>query len=142
MKTGEVTDENDINAEKLFALLHMIDHAERLAERASEKGRFGGMASRDDLRLRARKEADDFVALADDIETPGPLTVLPTLELAASELESDKPHFRRELIAGAARGEMSADELDRALDGARWLRRLVHHAWRVAFYWSEVEANG
>ena len=45
------------------------------------------------------------------------------------------------LIASAARGEVSGDALDEALDGARWLRRFVYHAWRLAYYWEEFESE-
>ncbi len=139
VKTGEVTDENDIGARKLFAMLYMIDHGERLAERAGKKDRLEGIALREDMQARGRELADNFVALAEDIETPGPLTALPPLEIAAAELEADKPQFRKNLIVSAARGELSGEELDSALDGARWLRRLAYHAWRMAVYWSEIE---
>ena len=97
------------------------------------------MSSRGELWDRAREAAGDFAALAADIESGGPLTVLPTLEMSSSSWETDKAQFRRKVIAEAARGEISGDDLDRALDGARWLRRLVYHAWRMAFYWEQVE---
>jgi phosphate:Na+ symporter len=140
-RTGEIANANNVETTRLFSLLHMIDHTERLAERNAEDGRFEEMATRDDLLEVARKVASDFAALADDIATPGPITLLSTLETTASDLEADESQFRRNLIESATRGEVSGDALDEALDGARWLRRLVYHAWRLAHYWEEFESG-
>mgnify|MGYP001557226554 CR=1 FL=1 len=73
-------------------------------KRAGRIDRLEGMALSADLQARARGYANEFVALASDIETPGPLTALAPLEVAAAELEADKSQLRGTLIAMAARG--------------------------------------
>ena len=91
------------------------------------------------MKDRARSVSRTFRSLATDIESGVPPTSLGEMEQIAMELDADKPHIRKNLIDSGARGEISAEELDRALDGARWLRRLAYHGWRIGFYWSEFE---
>jgi phosphate:Na+ symporter len=137
---GEASEEHDLDTRLLFDCLHLLDHTERLAERAHEAGRAEGAREAAKLAPRCEELAADLEALADDIAEAGPLTMLPVLERWAGEWERDSGGYRQELMKAGASGELGAEELDAALDGVRWVRRLAYHAWRIAFYWEAVGA--
>lgn len=139
VKIGESAGGDPLNAEKLFSLLHVLDHCERLAEHTGDRPRALAYASCIELHSEGQKMAGELESLGEQIGTRKAVDILPVLEQSAATLEADHSRFRQRFIGSAAHGELSAAELDRALDGARWMRRVVFHAWRMAFYWSELD---
>ena len=137
IRIGKTANEENLDLKMLFSLLHVIDHSERLAERMLDS-RFENLSTHGEFQKTARKLSNQFTELATSIEEQKLISTELGLESAASEMELDKNQFRARLIEEAARGEMTEDELDRALDGARWLRRLAYHSWRMEVYWREI----
>ena len=128
-----------MNAVKLFSLLHVLDHCERLAEHIGDRPRASAYASCTALHPEGQQMAGELESLGEQVGARKAVAILSVLEQSAATLEADHPGFRQRFIGSAAHGELSAAELDRALDGARWMRRVVYHAWRMAFYWSELD---
>ncbi len=139
VKIGAVTAGNEINAHRLFALIHLIDHGERLVQRAGTFDRFDEPLAMGHLQDQAATIALGFTSLADQIESGATIDVLLTLQTAAQEVDEIIPKIRRDLITSATRGSVSAEALDRALDSARWLQRMTHHGAKIAEYSTRLE---
>lgn len=135
---GKSADEEGLDLKSLFALLHVIDHCERLTERLLDS-RFDDIENQKEFQEISKKLAKLFTDLATEIDSSKPVKMEPGLNSVATELELDKNKIRSHLISRAAKGELAEDELDRALDGARWLRRLAYHSWRMEVYWREIQ---
>ena len=120
---------------QVFDSLHLIDHVERISERATDESRAAGVHSIADLSEKAKSVAKHLAALAEEI-SQGSLepATMEKIEQAAVALEEDKSHFRKWVIAEAATGNLAGDQLDEALDAQRWLRRITWHAARIAHY--------
>ncbi len=135
---GKSANEEDLDLKTLFALLHVIDHCERLTERLLDS-RFDDLEHQEKFQEISKRLAKLFTDLATEIDAAQPIKMEPGLNSTATELELDKNQIRSHLISRAAKGELTDDELDQALDGARWLRRLAYHSWRIEAYWREIQ---
>ena len=135
VRTGKAAEEDDLNTRQLFAILHIIDHTERLIERLTIKGRYEGMASHPQLKQQAKDIATEMAGLADQITIGETENHIARLEQKAAELEHDNAAFRSQQITEAAKGAISPDALEKNLDSARWLRRLTYHSWRIGYYY-------
>lgn len=141
-RIGETLGENEIDSIRLFNKLHLIDHLERLASRALDEDLSRKRHPRQDLRDLADSMADEIAALAEAIASRKSIETVERLKAASQDLENDKSKIRSELIATAVQGQLSGEELDVALDVARWIRRQVGHSWRIAHYASKLGKQG
>lgn len=137
-RVGQVRDDRELNSNRLFNTLHFIDHLERLASRVLEEDIPRKRHPRQDLLNLADDVADEIAKLAKTIVSRQPIDNLEWLKAATRDLENDKSKIRSELISTAVQGKLSGEELDIALDVARWIRRQVHHSWRIAHYGSKL----
>lgn len=115
---------------RLFNALHAIDHLERLCERLLDERRAQAVRTRPDLTPLREKAQTCLAEMTDPLE-PHAIDAIGNL---AQALEEDRPHYRVEVMKRAAARQVDASDLDAALDGHRWLRRIVYHAWRIAHY--------
>lgn len=142
VKTGHFeTGEGALDAERISACIHLLDHAERLGERARDSKRAEDIKKNADVSGDALELASLVQNLAgeltDDSNERGA-----TAQIAgvAVDLEEDKKHFRREMIQFAAIGEgIPGDELDHLLDAHRWLRRMTYHSWKIGHYADQTQ---
>ncbi|MDA0347827.1 MAG: Na/Pi symporter [Verrucomicrobia bacterium] len=139
VRAGEKSGVNELDTDRLFSLLHIIDHLERFVQRVRNTTQSEGLLKHHDLALRAQSLARSLMNLAAEIEERGQPNSLEHFAQFEDQLRTDKSSFRTQAIQSATQGKLTADELDRALDGARWLRRLAHHAWRIVHYVAKLE---
>ncbi len=123
-----------IDASRIFACIHTLDHVQRLADRVRDEERSETTRKHPELARQANEIAKILARLAIDISQGGELSSLGEIREAASDLEQDKAHFRNHTIARTAKEELTGDQLSAALDARRWLRRISYHAWRIAYH--------
>jgi len=115
-----------------LALLHVLDHSERLAERCLDTERSsvarGAHCFADDL--RALRLALGTATDGDDMS----LSEADSLRPIAEDLETNYRSRRREIVALSVAGKMDARKTDDLLDSLRWLQRCTWHAWRIRKY--------
>lgn len=135
VKIGEVTDERDIDTQRLFNSLHVIDHVDRLGRRLlSKEGLFKALQRDPTLAVTSQRLSELLNEAATDISLGKSISKIEQIGRIAEDLESDKPRIRRDMITSAAKGELASDELDDLLDAGRLLRRIAYHSWRIAQY--------
>ena len=130
------TDEGTLDVERVFACIHLLDHAERLGERTLDTVRGKAAARNPELAKEAKKIAALVRNLAAGLTgDPGDGDATARLAEAASDLEEDKQQFRQEMIRFAALEDgMPGADLDHLLDAHRWLRRMAYHSGRIGHY--------
>jgi phosphate:Na+ symporter len=134
VRIGHQAEEDEIALDRVFKALHTLDHIERLLERLSDPPAAGDGAPPEALERLAKDLVGALDSLSEALATPNASPPEGPVGQIAAELESDRPQFRRHLMAQAAAGTLTASTLDAHLDRHRWLRRLAYHAWRIAVY--------
>ena len=119
-----------------LALLHVLDHSERLAERCldtdeSRVARDSDFFADD---LRSLRLALDTTTDSCDEATPLSLSEVGSLRLIAKDLETNYRSRRREIVSLSVAGKLGAQATDDLLDSLRWLERCTWHAWRIRRY--------
>jgi phosphate:Na+ symporter len=142
VKTGEITDESDLDTSRLFDSLHAIDHLERLTNRLlRNKDLFATLKEDSGLSQTIGRLLENLGSAAGDISARQAIGSVNDLKQIADDLELDKPRARSDLIAAAARGKLSSDQLDDRLDACRLLRRIAYHCWRTCYYINQFELS-
>jgi phosphate:Na+ symporter len=122
---------------RLPAILHALDHIERLLDRCRDHERIESLAGILSLAEETRQVRDGCrilrLALLSKGERPYPIDLLEKLALS---MESDHYATRHQFIESTARGERDPDELGRDLDAHRWLRRVSWHIYRICHYFA------
>ncbi|MEZ5430447.1 MAG: hypothetical protein R3F31_04565 [Verrucomicrobiales bacterium] len=108
MKIGESAGGDPLNAVKLFSLLHVLDHCERLAEHIGDRPRASAYASCTALHPEGQQMAGELESLGEQVGARKAVAILSVLEQSAATLEADHPGFRQRFIGSAAHGELSA----------------------------------
>lgn len=136
VKTGAGgSEEVEIDSQRVFDCIHVIDHVERLAERTSDAGRARAVQSHEELRAEAGEIATLMERLADELASGSDMKEsIELLQQAAQAREEDKSRLRQRFIQSAAAEKLSGDQLDDLLDANRWVRRMTYHAARIAHY--------
>ncbi len=120
---------------RLPAILHALDHIDRIVERCRDHERIESLASIAPLAEESRQLHEGCRALRLALLTKGgkpyPEQLLETL---ARRLETDHYSTRGEFIRSATRGECDPHDLNRQLDAHRWLRRASWHVFRICHY--------
>ncbi len=144
LQIGSTTDDESFESRIIFASLHELDHIERLIERARDHRRAQNTTKQPDFSSLTNRAQTLLYQLANQSATGLLPATVADIEKLAIELEEDKAGFRSRLITRSINGDLSADQLDKNLDSHRWLRRLVYHAWRIAYYQetSSIAARG
>ena len=120
---------------RLTAVLHALDHIDRMTERCRDELRFQHLSDVAALAGEAREVRSACDQLRGTLLAgeDSPAT-RQHLESLARQLESDHQMVRHQVIRAAAHGDYDADKLDLTLDAQRWLRRVTWHAFRVSHY--------
>ena len=134
---------NPEDAARVFAALHALDHIERLVERLSGMPSSAEAWQDEALTEKRERVAQGIKKLATALTSTGGSHEEPTAAVmaVANALEQDKVGYRRGMIERAATGRLNSRQLDQALDGHRWIRRLAYHAGRIGHYLREEEAT-
>jgi len=140
VKTGAGgSEEEEIDSQRVFDCIHVIDHVERLAERTSDTQLAKSVWADPYLKGRAKSVASLVGCLADQMaEGADSGETQELLAVAAAEIEEDKLRSRQGFIQSASAEKMSGEELDELLDAHRWLRRMTYHAARIAYYSEQI----
>lgn len=136
VEIGATDDEEaDFESGKIFDSIHLLDHIERLAERASDRERAATVISSKELSRQAKELTEELSTLAQQISSGGfPKEAGESIADRARDMEEGRHHFRQQLMEEAKKEGMSGNTLDELLDGRRWLRRVTYHAARIAYY--------
>jgi phosphate:Na+ symporter len=123
--------------DRLPAILHALDHIDRILDRCRETERIESLASIEPLAEETRRVREGSAALRLALRSKGgrPLPIR-QLEGVARRLESDHYATRQQFIQSAARGECDPAELGLRLDAHRWLRRVSWHLYRICHYFA------
>ncbi len=123
---------------RLTAILHALDHIDRVIERCRDRARTESLASIPSLTNETRQIREGSRKLNQALVSPSPEPYpQELLENLAARMESDHFSTRHEFITAAARGDSEAATLDRVLDAHRWLRRVSWHLFRICHYLAE-----
>ena len=135
-------DEEHLDSELVFECIHMLDHAERMAERLEERERIATLLTEPELKESGEGFAGLLCGLASVLEADERIAdSRDALSEVARELESGASSYRQGLIRKAVARDMSGEELNDLLDARRWLRRVSHHAARIAFHLERMDGE-
>jgi phosphate:Na+ symporter len=123
-----------------LAVLHAVDHLERLTEAGLEESTAAFLRRDDSLedarRLVASVIAFDPALLHADGER------VAEIARASAEIERMRLDHRRITLEKTALGEISPVVATRRLDGMRWIERVVYHSWRAAHHLAYPSGTG
>lgn len=110
---------------------HILDHVQRVSTRLRRESRLQRV--RDDVQLAEMGErlADAAQALS-DASFPISEDVASFLQTVSQELKPAMRVYRVRSLRRTATGRLETRTALKRMDTARWLRRLAHHAWRIA----------
>ena len=112
-----------------IAVLHALDHLDRLIVAAGETRHVGAMTL-SGMHPHAHRFAEGLAQPLQWLEAPTDTTPVPALEILSLELADTRRLHRRELLDRTASGEVAPATADRELDALRWIDRLAYHVWR------------
>lgn len=140
---GAGADDRELDLDRTFACVHVIDHVERLIERQGDSRHIAAVGAEPALRERALAVAALCARLADELaaESVSPASA-EALGRAAREMEDDKSELRRRFIRSAGSESMTGARLDSLLDAHRWLRRTTYHVARIADWAARLGGTG
>lgn len=115
-----------------IALLHALDHLERLAHRCTQRNRIALLHHDPQLRALAGQLRS---GLTPDTDAPGHLEKLETaMNDLRRSLRDERHTFREQTIERATTDTGNAATLLDSLDSIRWLHRTAYHVWRIAHH--------
>jgi phosphate:Na+ symporter len=116
---------------RYVAVLHAVDHLDRLVERLRDAPSHGAAAS--DYRaeaVRAASEIERARMWLAGVE----VDVVDTWRVLAAGIADRRRVQRSETLAAAAAGRLSADTALTRLEAMRWLDSSVYHVWRAVHH--------
>ena len=124
---------------RALALVHVLDHAERLAERCLDLQRAQVTRESEILSSERERLREALDVLLSTIEEDGPRVTgaADGIEGLARELESDYRGRRKEIVSSSMTGMIDPEKTDDLLDALRWIRRCSWHSWRIFSYLQE-----
>jgi phosphate:Na+ symporter len=115
-----------------LAVLHAVDHLERLAEAGREEST-AEVVRRDDSLRRARELLGTVLSAAPVLARADGDRIA-EIARAAEEVQRMRLDHRQITLKKTALGEITPIVATRRLDGMRWIERVVHHTWRAAHH--------
>jgi phosphate:Na+ symporter len=115
-----------------LAVLHAVDHLERLTEAGLEESAAGVV--RRDASLKEAREIMESVIGFDPALLHAEGERVAESARASAEIEQMRLDHRRMTLEKTALGEISPIAATQRLDGMRWISRVVYHSWRAAHH--------
>lgn len=115
--------------ERHVALLHAIDHFDRLAEAARQAPAPAALVT-EPAREWAQRLAAAIDSERDRKHEAGAPPPAPGLEALSRVLAAERARFRHDLLLRTAGGEITPEQAEDQLDAVRWIDRLGYHLWR------------
>ncbi len=121
--------------ERLLALLHALDHMQRLHERCEEEEERAVTVRRTPLLADLHKRlTGDIDAILADISTNNWHGAQLMAARTSAEIESQREPLRTVVVTETARGELSVPESTSRLQGIRWMVRVSQHIARILLH--------
>ncbi|MFN2443064.1 MAG: Na/Pi cotransporter family protein [Thermoanaerobaculia bacterium] len=115
-----------------LAVLHAVDHLERLIEAGLEESAAGVV--RREGSLEDAREIMEAVIDFDPALLQADGERVAEIARASAEIERMRLDHRRMTLEKTALGEISPLAASQRLDGMRWIERIVYHSWRAAHH--------
>ncbi len=118
--------------QRLIALIHTLDHMQRLHERFEEE-EYRASAARNTPELKVEREQmiANIKSIADNIETMHWHKAKQLANSTALEMEKDAPTLRHSVMANIGSGKISVPEGTARVEAIRWMRRVSKHIARI-----------
>ena len=113
------------------ALLHNLDHLERLLHRCNQSERIATLDADPVLHKKATELRQALDAAVGADLTPETVVHFDQLR---KNLRENRHSFRSETIDRATRDEIATDDAMARLDAMRWLHRVAYHIWRMTYH--------
>ena len=135
----------------LLSAMHVIDHLDRLEERARKEERIETL--RGDARLHElaalvrealSKPLPSLYGGSAAEGTAGERSVGTTdsLKRARDAVREDRRSYRTDVMAMVPDEKLPLEEALRRLDAVRWLHRTAYHAWRISLHLERAHGAG
>jgi len=122
------------DAERLIALMHALDHAERLLDRCDDYNRIEAVRNADALSGARTAVTDAAASAARALETQEWQTAVRETREAADNLGDMVTPFRETTMADMARGEIEGPKGAEMMSALRWLHRVAKHIASITHY--------
>ncbi len=132
-------EESEVNSEIVFDSLHLLDHVERLVEKAMNERFATIVASSVELSRQAGEVSLEISDVGCHLSGANLAEAAEAIRRRAEEMEENRHGFRQKLIEEVKEERLSGETLDNLLDGRRWLRRIAYHSARIAFYADKLQ---
>ena len=122
-------------AHRIAAMLHLLDHLERLYYRCVQSERIATLATEHRL-IRLRKVLRSLIA-----ETENPAAGFSSetrLNRLRKLLRSERERFRKRTITLASTSTTVDQAILNRLDAIRWLHRVTYHLWRIQHHMNRM----
>jgi phosphate:Na+ symporter len=124
---------------RFVAVLHIIDHLDRLLDRlkavqpVAEEGR----------KLVYQANVDRLIEEVKRFQTwiQHPETAAPDSQQDWLRIDAVHEDMRRNIMAAGTQGKLTAADVMHQLDGERWVRRVAYHFERLAYYLNTLSSN-
>lgn len=118
--------------ERELAVLHAIDHLERLASRLE---RHPNRPAADQVLTQLYRHArESLEAVREWLEDPDSGTVSERLQRTSKEIADKRREQRQVHLRATAAGRMAPDAALAELEAMRWLDACIYHLWRALFH--------
>ena len=122
--------------ERLVAMIHTLDHLQRLHERCDEEEDRAITVRENSQFMRERSLMIDAISkmiqlIKDDPKITGAMK-------ARTKLYKQIKPYRREVMIRIARGDIDVPEGTDYLEGVRWLQRVNWHIVRITYHFEEA----
>jgi len=118
--------------QRLIALIHTLDHMQRLHERFEEE-EYRASAARNTPELKAEREQMITIikSVADNIESMQWHKAKQLANSTAQQMEKVAPILRHSVMANIGSGKISVPEGTARVEAIRWMRRVSKHIARI-----------
>jgi phosphate:Na+ symporter len=127
----QLHEQSGIDRDRMIAMMHVMDHMHRLADRCREEGsdvaRYSALGSEADraLLLEAVRTVRKHIANRKWHQAAN------SAEQAASAIAEQVHERRNQVMAGVASGEVALPMAEAALQDIRWMERVSRHVARI-----------
>ncbi len=138
-------DEKGVGVARVLALIHALDHVERLAERCLDARRAEAARTAEvfsgDIDL-LRESLGTFLSVLSGTEAIEAGDLVAGVGSLAGDLESDYRDRRKAIVEDSVTGRLDPARVDGLLDALRWIRRCAWHYGRIARYVAREREQG